>query len=175
MERRKVRTPRLFTLVIVTAFGFSIAAMADDDDHGEHTVPPPPPPSRTQGQGREQGNNLHQQMENMGRLFKRLKAQVSDSTKNESSIDLVTQMEQVTLASKNQIPRLVQRMPTTQQSDETLSYRQMMLDLFRDELDLEENLLNSDNKKAAEIVQKMDQLQRDGHKEFRPKGRGDRD
>ena len=109
----------------------------------------------------------------MGRLFKRLKSQVSDSSKNESSIDLVTQMEQVTLASKNQIPRLVQRMPTTQQADETLSYRQMMLDLFRDELDLEENLLNNDNKKAAEIVQKMDQLQRDGHKEFRPKGRGD--
>ena len=163
-----VRRNRILSVIAAVVIGFGLYAMgADDDDHGERQ--PSPPPTRMQGQpgpqGREAG--LHQQMETMGRLFKRLKSQVSESAKNASSLDLVTQMEQATLACKNQTPRLVQRMPTTQQADETLSYRQMMLDLFRQELDLEENLLNNDNKKAGEIVAKMDELQRDGHKEFR--------
>ena len=105
----------------------------------------------------------------MGRLFKQLRSQIADGSKNASSIQLVTQMEQATLASKSQIPGKVMHMPTTQQSEETNNYHQMMVNLLRQELDLEEQLVNNDNKTAADALAKMQQTEKDGHAEFRPK------
>src|SRR4051812_15319264 len=123
---------------------------------------------------REAGKqDLHHNMEAMEKPFKQLGKQISDSSKNESSLQLVLQLQQLTLASKSQIPRKVDRMPATQQAEAKSDYRQMMVNLLRQELDLEEQLINGDNKKAAETVAAMDQLQKDGHAEFRPK-RGER-
>jgi hypothetical protein len=163
-----MRMKQLWTLAAVVVVGFGFYAMGADDND-EHRPPAPPPPPRE----REMG--LHQQMENMGRLFKKLKSQVADSSKNQSSLDLVLQMEQATLAAKSQAPPMVARMPATQQAEGRNDYRQMMVTLFRQELDLEEQLINGDNKTAAETVAAMDKTQDDGHKEFRPKrqGRGD--
>ena len=110
---------------------------------------------------------IHQQMETMGRLYKKLKSQIADSSQNASSLDLVTQMEQATLACKSQIPQKVTRMPTTQQAEAKTDYHQMMVTLLRHELDLEEQLVNGDNAKAAQTVVEMDQTEKDGHKEFR--------
>ena len=110
----------------------------------------------------------------MGRLFKRLQSQVPDRSKNQSSLDLLSQMEQLTLSTKSQVPPKVARMPATQQAEEKGNYRQMMVNLMRLELDMEEQLTNSDNTKAADTLKEMDKLQREGHDEFRPK-RGARD
>ena len=165
-----MRFNRFFSVIALLVVGFGFYAMGADDESSERRPPAPPPPPREREGGREAG--LHQQMENMGRLFKRLKSQVSDSTRNDSSLDLVVQMEQLTLASKTQIPQIVNRMPATQQAEGKNDYRQMMVTLFRQELDLEEQLINGDNKAAAETVVAMDKLQDDGHKEFRPKRQG---
>ena len=124
----------------------------------------------------EQGStprpNMERDMKAIDRAFKQLKSQIADSSKNESSLDLVNQMEQSTLASKSQIPPRVRRMPATQQAQEASDYRQMMVSLFRLELDLEEQLINGDNAKAAATWDEIDKLQKDGHHEFRGK-RGD--
>ena len=148
----------LIVAAVAVAFGF--VAKAADDDHD--TPHPATMPSRRR---REMG--LHQQMETMGRLYKKLKSQIADSSQNASSLDLVSQMEQATLACKSQIPPKVMRMPTTQQAQAKTDYRQMMVTLFRHELDLEEQLVNGDNTKAAQTVAQMDQTEKDGHKEFR--------
>jgi hypothetical protein len=116
--------------------------------------------------------SMERDMKSMDRAFKTLKSQISDSSKNESSLELVNQMEQATLSSKEQLPPKVRRMPATQQAEEKNNYRQMMLSMFRLELDLEEQLINGDNTKAAQTWEEMDKLQKDGHHEFRGK-RGD--
>jgi hypothetical protein len=145
--------------LVVVAFGFY--AMGADDE--QRPAAPSTRPSRV----------LHEQMESMEKPFKQLTSQVGDKSKNASSLQLVEQLQRATLACKTEIPRKVQRMPATQQGEETSNYRQMMVNLLRHELDLEEQLLNNDNTKAAETVKQMDELQKDGHKEFRPQ-RGER-
>jgi hypothetical protein len=155
-----------FALVLI--LGCALGAFAADDEH-EHRATTNP--SRVEPGGAPRPN-MERDMKAIERAFKQLKSQISDSTKNDSSLELVTQMEQSTLASKSQIPPKVRRMPTTQQAEEANNYRQMMVSLFRLELDLEEQLINGDNTKAATTWEEMDKLQKDGHHEFRGK-RGD--
>ncbi|HEY7087231.1 MAG TPA: cytochrome b562 [Tepidisphaeraceae bacterium] len=133
--------------------------------------PGPRPSSRPAGRP----ENLHRNMETMGRAFKKLQAQVKDASQNESSLALVLQMEQSTLAAKAQIPDPVAKLSGEERAKQQTEYRMMMVSLLREELELENNLLNNDNTKAAESVAALVQLQKDGHKEFRPKEGRERD
>jgi len=150
------------------SIGLTCFAFGDDEERGNR---PTTNPSRME-QGNAPRPNMERDMKGIERAFKQLKPQISDSSKNESSLELVNQMQQFTLSSKAQIPPKIGRMPTTQQVEEKNNYRQMMVTLFRLELDLEEQLINSDNTKAAATWDEMDKLQKDGHHEFRGK-RGD--
>jgi hypothetical protein len=47
-------------------------------------------------------------------------------------------------------------------------YRGMMVNLLRAELDLEEQLIDGKNDKAAETLKSIDELQDQGHKDFQP-------
>src|SRR5438874_3433436 len=151
-----MRLKQLSSLVAVVVVGFGFYAMGADDERDDR--PPMPPPAREGREARDAG--LHQQMENMGRVFKRLQSQLADSSKNDSSLEFLTQMEQATLACKSQIPAKVMRMPATQQAEQKSDYRQMMVKLFRQELDLEEQLIAGENTKAKQTVAQMDQLQK---------------
>jgi hypothetical protein len=142
--------------------------MGADSDRDQR--PPATMPSMSMSGSRPPG--LHQDMETLGRLFKQLRTQITDSTKNASSLELLSQMEQATFASKSQVPGKVMHLPTTQQAEETNNYHQMMVNLLRQELDLEEQLVNNDNKSAADTLAKMQQTEKDGHSEFRPKRGG---
>src|SRR5690242_12303092 len=72
----------------------------------------PAPSTRPVGQrpprGGGPGNamNLEGAMKSMGQAFKQLHAQVKDPSANASSLNLVLQMEQSTVAAKSQPPRL---------------------------------------------------------------------
>jgi hypothetical protein len=169
-----MRTLRVLLIPLLAVSVYAVARGADDEPR-ERRAPTTGPASQMRSDQRPP--SLHRDMEAMGRLFKRLKSQVNDPAKNQDSLTLIVQMQQLTLGTKNLAPAMVTKMPTTQQAQETTNYRYMMIDLFRHELDLEEQLLQGENKKAAEIVAKMDELQDDGHKEFRPKreSRGRRD
>src|SRR5262245_35367184 len=96
--------------------------------------------------------NLDRNMEAMGRAFKKLQAQVKDASQNESSLALVAQMQQSTLAAKAQIPDPVAKLSGEERAKQLTEYRLMMVSLLREELELENNLLNNDNPKAAESV-----------------------
>jgi hypothetical protein len=163
---------RMLGVVLVPVLAVSIYAVARAADEDAPRDRRPPTTGPAQMRSDQRPPSLHRDMEAMGRLFKRLKSQVNDASKNDDSLALVAQMQQLTLGTKSLVPAMVAKMPTTQQAQETKNYRHMMIDLFRHELDLEEQLLQGENKKAAEIVATMDELQDDGHKEFRPKREG---
>src|SRR5262245_14929797 len=105
--------------------GLMVTVRADEEDH---TPSPTTRPARMQ-QGGE--GALHRGMEDMGRAFKQLQTQVADPGKNESSLALLAQMQTLTVAGKTDVPRLVQRMPATQQADKTNDFRIMMVDLLK--------------------------------------------
>ena len=118
--------------------------------------------------------SLERNMEGMERAFKKLQAQISDPAQNPSSLELITQMQQGTLASKSQTPKIVSQLPEDQRPKQLAEYRMMMVSLLQQELELENHLLNNENDKAAESLKAIDQLQKEGHKDFRKdKRKGD--
>lgn len=119
--------------------------------------------------------NLEREMANMGRTFKKLQTQVKDKSQNESSLAVVAQFEQATLASKGAVPPAIAKLAEPERSKQLHDYRNMMVNLLQQALDLEEQLLAGDNTKAADTLATMDEIQKQGHKEFRPVdgGRGD--
>jgi hypothetical protein len=132
---------------------------------------PQKPAAQVHAGGEE--NPLHDAMEAMGKAFKALKAQVSDPTKNESSLQLVVELERHTLAAKSMTPRGATTRPTNERAKYLADYRVDMANLLRVELELEEALLENKNEKAAEAFKTLSDMMGEGHREFRPKRKRD--
>lgn len=149
-------------VALATTVTFITAARADDAKPAgvEHAE---------EHHGPGGANPLHEAMEGMGKVFKAIKAQVSDPTKNESSLQLVEDLERRTLAAKAMTPRGATTRPTNEQPKYVADYRTDMANLLRVELELEEALLDNQNDKATEAVKTMGDMMAEGHKEFRPK------
>ncbi|HSV16105.1 MAG TPA: cytochrome b562, partial [Tepidisphaeraceae bacterium] len=113
--------------------------------------------------------NLNHEMESMGRAFKALQRQINDSAQNASSLALVGELQQHTMLAKSAaVPKNVAT-PNEDPAQSAADYHGMMLNLLRQELDLEEQLLDNQNDKAAATLKSIDELQDQGHKEFQPK------
>ncbi len=163
----------LVTLSVVCAVGSALAA----DDQNAPQNPPQNPPQQPRGrgpggpggpggmQGGQMRVSLGREMGGLNSDVKKIKAQVSDASKNASTILAVIDMEQHTANCKTAPPK----MPTTSPTDTSKldDYESMMSNLLRTELDLEEQLRNNQNDKAAETVKLFKGIEDDGHKEFR--------
>jgi hypothetical protein len=114
-------------------------------------------------------NPLHEEMEAMGKAFKKIRSQVSDPTKNESTLQLVNELERHTLAAKSMTPRGAATRPTDERAKYLADFRVDLANVLRGELELEEALVDNKNDKAAESVQSIADMMSQGHKAFRPK------
>jgi hypothetical protein len=114
--------------------------------------------------------NLEREMENMGRAFRRLQSTVKDKSQNAASLDAIQAFEAAAVASKSAVPPMVARLPEDQRQPQLMKYRQMMVNLLIEAVDLEDMILAGDNAKAAEHLTAMDDLQKRGHADFRPAG-----
>jgi hypothetical protein len=71
------------------------------------------------------------------------------------------------------MPPLVAALPAADQAARIVEYKKELGKLLRQELDLEEQLLDGNNAKAAETLAAMQATQQEGHRGFRPqRGRG---
>jgi Cytochrome b562 len=114
-------------------------------------------------QGR--GPGLEGNMKAMDKAWKTIQAQVSDKAKNESTLTAVVEMEQATMAAKASPPGL-NRLPQDQRDAKRKEFRTMIINLLRTELDLEDQLMDGDNDKAAETVKAIAEIQKTGHQDF---------
>ena len=109
----------------------------------------------------------------MDKAFRALNAQVKDAAQNAASLMLIAQMQAATLAAKDGMPPLVAALPDAERPARLVAYKKEINKLLRQELDLEEQLLDGDNAKAAETLAAMQATQQEGHQGFRPqRGRG---
>jgi hypothetical protein len=122
-------------------------------------------PPRPGGAG---GMNLEASMKSMGQALKQLNAQVNDKAQNASSLTLVMQMETATVSAKSQPPRLP-RASEEDRAKKQADFRLSMMNLLRQELDLEDQLLANDNTKAAATLATMEDVMKQGHEEFNVK------
>jgi hypothetical protein len=159
--------------VVVAAVALAGSVMFVTPARGEEEKPAAAAAGKAEG-GEHRGpgggeNPLHLEMEAMGKSFKALRGQVSDPTKNESSLQLLEDLEKHTLAAKAMTPRGATTRPTDERAKYVADYRTDMANLLRVELEVEEALLDNKNDKAAEAVKTLADMMGEGHKEFRPK------
>ena len=112
-------------------------------------------------------------MQAMNKAMVALTAQVKDPAQNAASLLAIAQMQAATLSAKDGMPPLVAALPATEQAARIVEYKKGIVKLLRQELDLEEQLLDGNNAKAAETLAAMQATQMEGHRGFRPqRGRG---
>ena len=163
MQHRK---PRLLTvLVAATAFAVagSAAVIVRAQEHDEQR-----PRATTRPAGREGAQTLEHEMGAIGRAFKALQKQVKDPAQNASSLQLVQQFQVHAATAKGMLPDKIAKAPESDRPKLIADYRKMMNSLLRDSLDLEDQLMDNQNDKAAKTLDGMNELQTEGHKEFRP-------
>jgi hypothetical protein len=106
-------------------------------------------------------------MQAMNRVFSLLREQAKDPSKNRESISLVTDLEWSTFSAKEATPLRATILPDAERRVMLDDYRRQFLKLLRQELDLEEALLNNDNRAAAALVAAIEATENEGHEKFR--------
>jgi hypothetical protein len=106
-------------------------------------------------------------MQAMNRVFNLLKEQARDPSQNRSSIALVADLEWSTFSAKEAVPLRSAILPDEARRAMVDGYRRQFLKLLREELDLEEALLNNDNRAASALVAAIEVTENEGHDKFR--------
>jgi len=106
-------------------------------------------------------------MQAMNRVFNRLREQAKDASNNRESISLVTDLEWSTFSAKEATPLRATILSDVEKNAMLDGYRRQFLKLLRQELDLEEALLNNDNRAAASLIAAIEATENEGHERFR--------
>jgi hypothetical protein len=118
--------------------------------------------------------DLGNTMSSMNRAFRGIRGQVTDASKNSSSLDLVLTLQRESVNAKSAVPPMLANLPEAEKTTKVAAYRKEMNKLIRQELDLEDQLLSGDNTKANETFQAIGATMNEGHGEFRPPRGGGR-
>ena len=157
----------LIVLTAAFALAGSLAVVAHAQDEERHA----PPAGRNGPAAHAAGAapTLEHEMSAIGRAFKGLNRQVKDASKNADSLKLAQQFEMHVATAKTLLPEKIEKAPEADRAKLTEDYRKDMSQLLRDALDLEDQLANNENDKAAETLKKLGNIEKEGHQEFRPR------
>jgi len=106
-------------------------------------------------------------MQAMNRVFRLLREQAKDPSQNRSSISLVTDLEWSTFSAKEAVPLRSTILPDAERRTMLDAYRRQFLKLLRQELDLEEALLNDDRAAVSSLLAAIEDTENEGHEKFR--------
>ncbi len=131
------------------------------------------PPSDAAGavrglQSAAAGAGLDADMRAMGTEFRTINTQVSDPTKNESTLKLLAQFEAHVLGAKDTTPPGAATQPADARDAYVTTFKKDLITLEQHTLETETALLDKDNDKAAKAVKDMQATEAMGHSEFRP-------
>lgn len=147
MKQWKAGTAAVLVAMAVATTGYSLKAQ---EAAGQHDEKP-----------------LEKAMSGIGKAYKALGRQIKDASKNESSLALVAEMQKQTVVAKGIVPDTIAEAPAADRAKMVVIYRKLMGQTLKAEVDLEANLLDGDNAKAAETLAELKKLMGDGHKQFR--------
>ena len=119
-------------------------------DHGKHSV-------------------LENSMETINKSYRVLRRQVSDASKNPSTIALLHTMQVSALTAATQVSPITKKLPKEKQGKFNLDFRRTMVGLVVTLMDIEAALLDSDNVKAKQAYLKLGAIKKKGHETFKPK------
>lgn len=149
--------PRLKTPAALFALALLIAGAA--------VFVPRPTPAAADAHGNE---DLHETMEEMNDLYRQVRRQARDETKNADTADKLHELATLALAAKGHLPAMIGEMPEDQQAELSRTYRTMMNDLVTYLLAAENAVLAGDNAAAWDAVLSANEVKGEGHELFIP-------
>ena len=124
-----------------------------------------PPPAAAQ----EETTELGEKMSGISKAFKKLRSQVSDSTKNEDSLMLVATIRENATAALTLVPEKTADIPSAEQERFKADFASRMKSLLADVEKLEVALKAGNNEEAKALLEVLGNAQKEGHKEFKKK------
>jgi hypothetical protein len=172
---KKLTQSWMIALLCATVTGGALlvsSLRAADDDAPATPVTRPSGQTRIRPQGGGgEATNLEGAMKAMNTAFGTIKKQVSDPTKNDSSIVLLGTFEKNVVIAKGFVPPKVAAMAEADRKKALADFQGMLRSVLRDALDMEDQLAAGDNKKAADTADAIGELEKAGHSDFIQPGR----
>ena len=142
-------------------------AWGQEESHAAATSQPAARQDRGGPVGVPQG--LEGAMKDMKRMYKALKAEAADPTKIEQSLKDIAQLQRDVVIAKGLVPPSVNHQSGDAKAEELTNYRAMMISMIRSLLDLEEAVVAKKADDVKKVLGEIEELQKQGHKEFAPK------
>lgn len=115
----------------------------------------------------EKHTELGDRMEKLNGAYRRLKRQVADATKNESSLALIATIKKETEASLAFKPEFTAEQPAANQAKFVEAYKTEMKKMIELVGKLEAAVKAGKNDEATKVIAELDAQQKSSHKEFR--------
>jgi len=128
-------------------------------------APPSPPASGEQPKAPK--TELEKNMDAMAKAFRTLRRQVSDATKNESSLELVATIRTAATAAAKLTPAKAEDLPEADRPKFVEDFQAGMKDLLAGLDKLEADLKANDNTAAAADYKQIGSIEGKNHKQFR--------
>lgn len=146
MNEHRMRKFWLMAFAIVMSFAISapLARAADDKEKG--------------------ATPLEDEMIAANKALKTLKTQITDASKNQSSLQLIGEMQKHFLAAKGMEPARAKK--ETDKARFITDYHKAMIGLMSEMLKLESAVLDNKNDEAAAILKNLNKIKSDGHEKF---------
>jgi soluble cytochrome b562 len=110
---------------------------------------------------------LEKNMDNMGKAMRTLRKQIADSTKNDSSLQLVSTIRSAAEAASKLTPAKAQDLPEADRPQFVEEFQAGMKDFFAALDKLEADLKANDNAAAAADFKQVGSVEGTNHKKFR--------
>jgi soluble cytochrome b562 len=111
---------------------------------------------------------MEKAMKEIDRIHKLLPRRVKDAKKNAESLAMLAEMQKQTIVAKSLPPSNFESKPAAEQAQYIADYRLGMIQLLRQIIDAEEQILKGQHDQATKTVKGLVDLEREGHKKFQP-------
>ncbi len=117
--------------------------------------------------GSDEGTELSGHMEEISKVFRRVRRQIRDASKNANSAELVGEMLKHAKASLELKPVWTMDQPKSEQADFVAGFKKNMKEFIGMLEDLQAAFQAGDNDKAAAVVAKLRDHQKKGHDAYK--------
>ncbi|HEU5078905.1 MAG TPA: cytochrome b562 [Opitutaceae bacterium] len=159
---RSIHSALFFSLILATApLGFSA-------DSSSTVVPNKAPVKGPEAAAKDRdATELGDKMDEVGDAFKKLRKQISDASKNASSLELIAVMRKNAEASLNLQPAKTEDVPEADRAKFIADYKKGIHELITKLDALSASLKANDNAAAEKQLKELGSFQRESHKHFR--------
>jgi hypothetical protein len=146
MSELRMRKFWLMAFAIVMSFAISAPLVRAADDKEKGATP------------------LEDEMIAANKALKTLKTQITDASKNASSLQLIQEMQKHFLVAKGMEPARAKK--ETDKAKFVTEYHKAMINLMSEMLKMETAVVDNKNDEAAAILKNLNKIKSDGHDKF---------